>query len=89
MPQSLLLRFLMLLAGTTAAFIMTFLYQLNRDELISRITRSTPNRFTPDLAFVNGAAAYVLPILAGLMLQFPYVTSTLRSLVDPLFHVIK
>ncbi len=84
-----LLLFLTALAGGIALFILTFLVQLNRDELVSRITRSTPNRFTPDWSFLHGATAYVLPILAGLMVQFPLVTSTLRSLLDPLFHIIK
>ena len=66
-----------------------FLVQLNRDEMISRITRSAPNRFTPDLAFLQGSVAYVLPIVAAFMVQFPMVTSTLRTLFDPLFHIIK
>lgn len=87
--QHLLLLFLTVLAGGIAAFIMSFLIQLNRDELISRITRSTPNRFTPDLTFMHGTAAYILPIVAGLMVQFPFVTETLRNLLDPLFHIIK
>jgi hypothetical protein len=87
--QHLLLLFLTVLAGGIAVFILSFLIQLNRDELISRITRSTPNRFTPDLTFLHGTAAYILPILAGLMVQFPFVTATLRNLLDPLFHIIK
>src|SRR6185437_13614234 len=65
-PQYQLLLFLTVLGGATAACIVAFLVQLNRDELVSRITRGTPNRFTPDLAVVHGAAAYVLPILAAL-----------------------
>lgn len=77
------------LGGTTAVFIVAFLVQLNRDELISRITRSTPNRFTPDITFLHGTLTYVLPIVAGLMMQVPFVTSTLRSLFDPLFHILK
>ena len=77
-----------LVMGLTG-IILTFLVQLNRDELISRITRSAPNRFTPDLSFLHGTTAYVLPILAGLMVQLPLVTSTLRSLLDPLFHILK
>lgn len=87
-PQHKLLLFLTFLAGSIAVFILTFLVQLNRDELISRITRSAPNRFTPDLSFLHGTTAYVLPILAGLMVQLPLVTSTLRSLLDPLFHIL-
>jgi hypothetical protein len=88
-PQYQLLLFLTVVASGIALFILTFLIQLNRDELVSRITRSTPNRFTLDWTFLQSAATYVLPILVGLMVQFPLVTSTLRSLLDPLFHIIK
>jgi hypothetical protein len=88
-PQSLLLVFLTLLAGTVAAFIAVFLVQVNRDELISRIMRTTPNRFTPDIGFVQATVAYVLPIVGGLMVQFPFFTSGLRSLLEPLWHIIR
>ncbi len=88
-PQQQLLVFLTLLAGGIALFILAFLIQVNQDELVSRIKRSTPNRFTPDLSFLHGTTAYILPIVAGVMVQFPLVTSTLRSMLDPLFHIIK
>jgi hypothetical protein len=88
-PQRALLLFLTTLGGVTALAIVAFLVQINRDELISRITRSAPNRFTPDLGFLQGAVTYVLPIAVAFMVQFPFVTSTLRSLLDPLFHIIR
>lgn len=87
-PQRQLLLGLTLLVGLVAAAIGAFLVQINRDELISRVTRSTPNRFTPDFTFFQGAATYVLPILAAMTFQFPFVTSTLRSLLDPLLHIV-
>jgi len=88
-PQSQILLILILLSATAAVAIITFLVQLNRDELVSRITRTTPHRFTPDLAFLHGATVFVLPIVAGLMVQFPFVTSTIRSLLNPLTHIIR
>jgi hypothetical protein len=63
--------------------------QVNRNELVSRIMRSTPNRFTPDLGFLKGATTYVLPIVGGLMVQFPFFASGLRALFEPLLHVIR
>ncbi len=87
-PQSLLLLVLTTLCGAVAVFIVIFLVQVNRDELISRITRGTPNRFTPDLGFLHGAMTYVLPIVGGLMVQFPFVTSGLRSFFEPLLHIV-
>jgi hypothetical protein len=88
-PQQLLLMFLTVLGGAVGIAIIVFLVQINRDELVSRITRGTPNRFTPDLAFVNSLGTYVLPIVGGLMLQFPFFATGVRSLLEPLFHVVK
>ena len=88
-PQRLLLVVLTALAGAVVVFIVVFLVQFNRNELISRITRSTPNRFTPDLRFVNATVTYVLPIIGGLMVQFPFFASGIRSLAEPLLHIIR
>jgi hypothetical protein len=88
-PQSLMLLFLTILGGAVAVLTISFLFQFNRDELVSRISHSTPNRFTPDPAFINAAATYVLPIALGLMVQFPFFASGVRSLIEPLFHIIR
>jgi hypothetical protein len=88
-PQQRLLLGLTLMSGFIAVVIGSFLVQLNKDHLVSRITGSTPNRFTPDWAFVQALGAYVIPILACLMVQFPFVTSSLRSLLDPLIHIVR
>ncbi len=87
-PQSQLLLVLTCLGGTAVVVIVSFLIHLNRDELISRITHTTPNRFSLDLPFIHGTATFVLPIVAGLMVQFPWVTGMLRSLIEPLFHIV-
>jgi hypothetical protein len=88
-PQYLLVLTLAILGGAVAVFMVVFLVQANRDELISRITGTTPNRFTPDLGFLQTTANYVLPIIGGILLQFPFFTSGLRALAEPLFHIIR
>jgi hypothetical protein len=87
-PQHQLVLGFTILAGLVAVAIGMFLVQLNRDELISRISGTPPNQFTPDLTFIQETASYVLPIIAALVIQFPFVTSALRSLFEPLFHII-
>jgi hypothetical protein len=89
LPQNLLLVFLTTLATAVVVVMVWFLIDLNKDELVSRIGRSTPNRFTPDWGFLQAAGVYVLPILGGLMIQFPFFSGHLRSLLDPLLHVIR
>jgi hypothetical protein len=88
-PQYLLVLLLTSLAAAVAVFIVAFLVQVNRDELVSRITRTTPNRFTPDLGFLQATGHYVLPIVGGLLLQFSFFTSGLRAMLTPLFHIIR
>jgi hypothetical protein len=88
-PQSLLLLFLTGLSGAAAITMLAFFYQVNKDEVVSRLTRTTPNRFTPDVSFVTAIATYVLPIVGALVIQFPFFASGIRSLFDPLFHVIR
>src|SRR5262249_6651793 len=88
-PQSLLLLFLITLTGCVAAAMIVFLVQINRDELASRIARSTPNRFTPDFAFLQSTATYVLPIVGALMVQFPFFSAQLRAFAEPIFHIIR
>jgi hypothetical protein len=87
-PQALLLFCLIGLTGTVAASMIVWLVQINRDELVSRIERSFPNRFTPDLAFVRATFTYVLPIVGVLLVQFPSVGSAVRAVLDPLMHII-
>jgi hypothetical protein len=87
-PQARLLLGLVALTGTAAVAMIVWLVQMNRDELVSRIVQSTPNRFTPDLAFVQSTATYVLPIVAVLVMQFPSVGAAIRNVLDPLLHTI-
>jgi hypothetical protein len=88
-PQYLLVLLMTSLAAAVAVFMVGFLVQVNRDELVSRITRTTPNRFTPDLGFLQATGHYVLPIVGGLLLQFSFFTSSLRAMLAPLFHILR
>ena len=58
----------------------------NRDELISRISNTTPNRLKLDQGLVGGIMTYILPLL-GVLAALSFETSdTLRSLLDPLLR---
>ncbi|MDB5312249.1 MAG: hypothetical protein JWO38_6451 [Gemmataceae bacterium] len=62
------------------------LYGINRDGLVSRITRSPPDRFTPDSGFFSSVAKFVLPVLAVILAQ---VFGLFRFILEPilgLFH---
>jgi hypothetical protein len=65
------------------------LVQMNRDELMSRISKTTPHKFTPDADFFRGVATYAVPLLGVLAAQFPEVWDLIRSLLDPILRALK
>lgn len=71
-----------------AFFIVVFLVQVNRDELISRINRSTPNRFTLDMAFVQSIGIYVLAIVGALLVEIPFFSSIFWPLFEPFMQLL-
>jgi hypothetical protein len=77
---------LMALLGAVAGGIVYVLYRVNRDGLISRITRTTPGRFTPDQGFMSSLTTYVLPIIAVLALQ---LLGLFRFVVDPILGLLQ
>jgi hypothetical protein len=62
------------------------LVQVNRDELLSRIAGSTPNRFNLDAGFIHSVFTYVVPTVGVVALQ---LTGTFRFLLEPLLRVLK
>lgn len=58
-----------------AASLVIVMVQLNRNEVLSRIGKSVPNRFQLDGSFVKPMLTYVaLPLLGLLTIQFPGLT---------------
>jgi hypothetical protein len=87
-PQALLMMFTMVMAGTVVAGIVTLLVQTDRDELISRVAKTTPHRLNLDWEFLKTACTYVLPILFVVLSQFPEVGDFVGGLLEPLTRVL-
>jgi hypothetical protein len=85
-PERLLLVFLIGLIAAVVTGTMYVLVQVNRDELVSHISRTTPNRFTPDVGFLTSFCTYVLPTLGILALQ---LSGTFRFLIEPVLRVLR
>ncbi|MBI3408303.1 MAG: hypothetical protein HY040_08100 [Planctomycetes bacterium] len=88
-PQALLLFFLTGMVAMVTVFVIVFLFQMNGDELVSRITRTTPNRITWDPGFFKAIMVYVLPIVGALLVQIPLLSSVVRQLLEPLTHLLR
>jgi hypothetical protein len=87
-PQALLLMFTMAMAGTVVVGIVVLLVQTDRDELISRVAKTTPHRLNLDWEFIKTAAAYVLPVLIVVLSQFPEVGDFVGGLMEPLVRAL-
>ncbi|MBV8231060.1 MAG: hypothetical protein JO329_13825, partial [Planctomycetaceae bacterium] len=81
-----LLTALALLTAVAVTVIVVIDVQVNRDEVISRMKKKTPDRFALDRQFVTTLVTRVLP-LVGLLVTLSYGMSDLiRSLLEPLFR---
>ncbi len=74
------------LVGLCVAAIGYVLYAANRDELLSRILRTPPGRFTPDRALLGQATALVVPLLVAVALQ---ALGLFRVVLDPLLGLFR
>ncbi len=70
----------LVVAVGVALLILWVLTEINRNELVSRVCRSTPNRFSLDAAFVSNVATLVLPLVLVIAAQFAGRT---RAVVEP------
>jgi hypothetical protein len=76
-------------AGLTAAvigFLVWLLVGVNRNEMISRISRTTYDRFTPDASFLSGLLTVVLPLL---LLSFTQLNGRFRVIFEPILSLFR
>jgi len=85
-PERLLLVVLMGMSGRGIVLVMYVLMRISRDELISRICRTTPGKVSFDSGFLGGMLTYVVPIvgIAGAQLS-----GSFRWLLEPILRVMK
>jgi hypothetical protein len=69
-----------LLAGVVGA-ILYVLWDANRNGLISRISKTAPNKFTPDRGLVGAAGQLVLPVVTVVVAHF---LGVFRVVLEPL-----
>jgi hypothetical protein len=77
-----------LLIGVVSTVIWVYI-QMERNELLSRIARTTPNRVGFDRSFVTSILTYLLPLISLVLAQFPYVSDTLSSWFEPLARIAR
>ncbi len=85
-PERLMLGLLIALILAAVALTVTILVQLNRNELVSWITKTSPGKFTLDSGFVGSFFTYVLPVVGLLVIQ---LSGAFRFLFEPVLRVLK
>jgi hypothetical protein len=80
-PEQFLMYTAVSFAGAVILLFLWILVQINRNELISRVIRSTPNKFQLDAAFVQNLSVFVLPLLVLVATQ---LAGRMRSVVEPI-----
>ncbi len=83
-PERLKLGLLLALAICGVGFVFYVLVQVNKNELVSRVTRTTPNQFSLDRGFIMSAIQFAGPLVAiviGLL-------GTFRFLLEPILRLL-
>ena len=68
------------------AGIVYLLIDMNRDEVVSRVTRTTPGKLSLDSGLIGSFLTYVVPA-AGVL--FAQLSGSFRWLLEPLLRVMK
>lgn len=85
-PEKLLLIGLIALCAAGMAGIVYVLIEMNRDEVVSRVTRTTPGKLSFDSGLIGSLFTYVVPVAGVLAAQ---LSGSFRWLLEPLLRVMK
>jgi hypothetical protein len=85
-PERLILYLLLGLLGAVVVASLWVLIRVNKSEIVSRITQSTPNKFEFSWRFIQAAVQFVGPIAIIAVAQ---LSGRLRAIVEPLLEVIR
>jgi hypothetical protein len=63
--------------------------RMEKNEFLSRLARTAPDRVTFDRTFVGNLLAYVIPLVGLVIAQFPSVSDYLNQLLEPITRILK
>ena len=86
-------RFLFVVIGAllivVAACIVWAYIQMERDEVLSRISKTRPNQVEFSAGFLARITTILIPIAGVLLAQFPSVSDALSQFINPIVRVLK
>jgi hypothetical protein len=88
-PERLLLFFVGGMVLVFALGMLRLFFQIERDEVISRILKTTPNRVTLNPVFLSHVVTYVAPLVGVLAATSADASGLLHTVLDPLYQALK
>jgi hypothetical protein len=85
-PEKLLLVGLIALSASGIASVLYLLVEMNRDEVVSRVTKTIPGKFSLDSGFIGSFFTYIVPTVGVLAAQ---LSGSFRWILEPLLRVMK
>jgi hypothetical protein len=88
-PQRMLLLLSVALIALATATVISIVIQIERNELVSRILKTTPNQLNFHWGFLSHLVLYIVPLLGILAAMSSDVSNLIHSWVDPLLRLMK
>jgi hypothetical protein len=88
-PQRFLLVWLWGILVTVVGCVVWAYVQMERDEILSRVSKTDPNSVQVDRTFLTNTMAFILPLIAAVLTQFPFVSDTINQWIEPVTRIIK
>ena len=63
--------------------------QMERNEVLSRVSKTSPDRVSLNWTFLTQAAAILVPLLGAVLTQFPFASDSFNQWLDPVVRILK
>jgi hypothetical protein len=88
-PGQFLVTSLWVLLCVVGVSIVLVYVQMERNEVLSRVSKTSPDRITFNWTFVTQIMAVGVPLVASALARFPFFSDTFNQWLDPIFRVMK
>ena len=77
-----------LLIAVSAGLLWTYI-QMEHNEVLSRVSKTPPDKVTWSWSFVTQIMTVIVPLLGAILTQFPYVSDAINQWLQPILRVLK
>lgn len=88
-PQRLAIGLLAVAIAAILGVTLVEFIQIDRDEIVSRIAKTMPHKFTPNWAFVSNFMTYAVPLLGVLAAQLAGGSDLIRTWMESILRLVR